>query len=331
MLETLYVMTPGVSIGQNGGLLVLEKDHAIIKEIPMATVGSLVLGRTIQISTQVMFSLVKQGSFIQFVDHKYQLVGTLGDEHTILQRLLWQVECFQNKEFALSGAKYIVKHKIKGQISLLNQYKKSREISNFKAINHTLHALLKRVDRTKKVETLRGIEGLASRTYFSVFGFLLSEPWQFSGRNRYPSMDPVNAILSYGYSFLEREVRASLLAVGLDVRIGVLHSTNNRKDSFVYDVMDIFRQDIIDRFVLKLLNRYMLSLEDFYISEQGCFLSKSANKKWIKLYEEYMDTEIIRLDNVTPRKWIQREVQSFMAYLQAIEVHIPKHDCENIS
>ena len=44
MLETLYVMTPGVSIGQNGGLLVLEKDHAIIKEIPMATVGSLVLG-----------------------------------------------------------------------------------------------------------------------------------------------------------------------------------------------------------------------------------------------------------------------------------------------
>ena len=183
MLETLYVMTPGISIGQNGGLLVLEKDHAVIKEIPMATVGSLVLGRTIQISTQVMFSLVKQGSLIQFVDHKYQLVGTLGDEHTILQRLLWQVEYFQNKEFALSGAKYIVKHKIKGQISLLNQYKKTREIPNFKAINHTLHALLKRVDKTKKVETLRGIEGLASRTYFSVFSFLLSEPWKFSGRN----------------------------------------------------------------------------------------------------------------------------------------------------
>ena len=99
----------------------------------------------------------------------------------------------------------------------------------------------------------------------------------------------------------------------------------------MYDVMDIFRQDIIDRFVLKLLNRHMLSLEDFDISEQGCFLSKSANKKWIKLYEEYMDTEVTRLDNVTPRKWIQREVQSFMAYLQAIEVHIPKHDCENIS
>ena len=85
----------------------------------MATVSNLVLGRTIQISTQVMFSLVKQGSLIQFVDHKYQLVGTLGDEHTTLQRLLWQAEYFQNQEFALAGAKYIVRSKIKGHIILV--------------------------------------------------------------------------------------------------------------------------------------------------------------------------------------------------------------------
>ena len=267
MLETLYVMTPGISIRQDGGLLVLEKDHSVIKEIPIATVSNLVLGRTIQISTQVMFSLVKQGSLIQFVDYKYQLVGTLGDEHTTLQRLLWQVAYFQNQEFALDGAKYIVRRKIKGQIALLNQYKKSKCIPNFVAVHRTMQALLKRVERTKKVDTLRGIEGLASRTYFSVLGHVLSEPWEFSGRKRHPSPDPVNAILSYGYSFLEREVRAYLLTAGLDVRIGVLHSTNNRKDSLVYDVMDIFRQDIIDRFVLKLLNRHMILPEDFDLSE----------------------------------------------------------------
>ena len=73
----------------------------------------------------------------------------------------------------------------------------------------------------------------------------------------------------------------------------------------------------------------MLSLEDFDISEQGCFLSKSANKKWIKLYEEYMDTEVTRLDNVTPRKWIQREVQSFYGVSSSNRGYIYlKHDCE---
>lgn len=331
MLETLYVMTPGISIRQDGGLLILEKDHSIIKEIPIATVSNLVLGRTIQISTQVMFSLVKQGSLIQFVDHRYQLVGTLGDEHTTLQRLLWQAEHFQNPEFALEGAKYIVRRKIKGQIALLNQYKKSKGIPNFDVVHKTMNALLKRVERTQKVDTLRGIEGLASRTYFSVLGHVLSEPWEFTSRKRHPSPDPVNAILSFGYSFLEREVRACLLTAGLDVRIGVLHSTNNRKDSFVYDVMDLFRQDIIDRFVLKLLNRHMIVPEDFDISERGCYLSKETNKKWVELYESYMTIELSRLGNVTPRKWIQRETQAFMSYLKSLDEAEVTRECENIS
>ena len=331
MLETLYVMTPGISIRQDGGLLVLEKEHSVIKEIPIATVSNLVLGRTIQISTQVMFSLVKQGSLIQFVDYKYQLVGTLGDEHTTLQRLLWQVAYFQNQEFALDGAKYIVRRKIKGQIALLNQYKKSKCIPNFVAVHRTMQALLKRVERTKKVDTLRGIEGLASRTYFSVLEHVLSEPWEFSGRRRHPSPDPVNAILSYGYSFLEREVRACLLTAGLDVRIGVLHSTNNRKDSLVYDVMDIFRQDIIDRFVLKLLNRHMILPEDFDLSERGCFLSKETNKKWVELYEDYMKAELSRLDNLAPRKWIQQEIQAFISYLKSLGETVDIEKSENIS
>ncbi|MFR5650820.1 MAG: CRISPR-associated endonuclease Cas1 [Veillonella parvula] len=125
------------------------------------------------------------------------------------------------------------------------------------------------------------MEGLASRTYFSVLGHVLSEPWEFSGRRRHPSPDPVNAILSYGYSFLEREVRAYLLTAGLDVRIGVLHSTNNRKDSLVYDVMDIFRQDIIDRFVLKLLNRHMILLKILiYQNEVVFYLKRPIRNGW---------------------------------------------------
>ena len=88
----------------------------------------------------------------------------------------------------------------------------------------------------------------------------------------------VNAILSYGYSFLEREVRACLVTAGLDVRIGVLHSTNNRKDSFVYDVMDLLRQEVIDRFILKALNTHRFNVSDFDISEQGCYMAKESNK-----------------------------------------------------
>ena len=215
MVETIYVTTPGVSIHQDGGLLVLEQDHQVLKELPMATVGNLVLGRTVQISTQVIFSLVKQGSLIQFVDYKFNVVGTLGDEHTTLSKLLWQAENFQNETFSLRGAKYIVKRKVAAQLSILNRYNKTKNIPKYEFVRSTLERLLNRIKHTRTIDGLRGIEGLASKTYFSVWGAVLSNPWEFSGRKRHPSPDPVNAILSYGYSFLEREVRACLVTVGL--------------------------------------------------------------------------------------------------------------------
>lgn len=213
MIDTMYVMTPGTVIRQDGGLLVLEKEHEVMRQLPMATVGTIVLGRTVQISTQVMFSLVKQGSVIQFVDHKYNLIGTLGDEHTSLKKLLWQVKYFMDENFAHMAACYIVYRKVKAQQAILDQYHKTRDIPNYDSIRHTLQALANKVERTTTVDALRGIEGLSSRTYFSVWNEILSEPWTFPGRKRHPSTDPVNALLSYGYSFLEREVRADRKSV----------------------------------------------------------------------------------------------------------------------
>ena len=156
MVETVYVMTPGVSVNQDGGLLVLEQDHKVLRELPMATVGTLVVGRTTQLSTQVMYSLVQQGSLIQFVDHAYRLVGTLGDEKTSLSKLLWQTRYFQDESFALMGAQYIVQKKIQAQISILEQYSKTKALPNYDFVRKTLYGPMskdKRVPHALKMNS----------------------------------------------------------------------------------------------------------------------------------------------------------------------------------
>ena len=40
MIETLYIITPGISIRQAGGLLILEQNHKVIRTLPIATVGT---------------------------------------------------------------------------------------------------------------------------------------------------------------------------------------------------------------------------------------------------------------------------------------------------
>src|SRR5713226_7069417 len=54
------------------------------------------------------------------------------------------------------------------------------------------------------LETILGMEGAGSAAYFRCFGKLLSnsEQWPFPGRVKRPPTDPVNSLLSFGYSLL---------------------------------------------------------------------------------------------------------------------------------
>jgi CRISPR-associated protein Cas1 len=79
------------------------------------------------------------------------------------------------------------------------------------------------LDGTVSHEGLLGHEGMASREYFRAWRRLIGEAWGFTARERRPSADPVNAVLSFGYSMLAQEAATSLEGTGLDATVGFLH------------------------------------------------------------------------------------------------------------
>ncbi|MEA5465712.1 CRISPR-associated endonuclease Cas1 [Leptothoe sp. PORK10 BA2] len=77
----------------------------------------------------------------------------------------------------------------------------------------SLAALSPRVATVTTTEELMGLEGTGAAAYFKVFGHCLSQPeFSFSKRTRRPPMDPVNAMLSFGYQLLWNHLLA-LIAV----------------------------------------------------------------------------------------------------------------------
>ena len=75
-------------------------------------------------------------------------------------------------------------------------------------------------ERAADPNELLGIEGTAAALYFEQFESMLKQrdDWKFDwrGRNRRPPRDPVNALLSLGYSMLAKELTGVCHAVGLD-------------------------------------------------------------------------------------------------------------------
>ena len=311
-MSVIYLLSEGVKAQLSAGRIIATKQKETLWSIPLRDVESLVVGRTAQVTTQAVYAIIEQGGFIFYVDRNGKIYGTLGDEKISLHRLRNQMQYFENPQIQLALAKYVVEKKIRSQKNLLRSYGKSNPSPKLKEAVQAIGNDISKVRNAETVESLLGLEGQAAREYFGVYGHLISAVgFQWFGRHKHPAPDPVNALLSFGYFFLEREVRIALAAFGADTRIGFFHSNNGRKDSLVYDLMELFRAAVSDRLVLKLLNLGRIKPEDFVQIDNRSFLSPEGKKKWCRYYEEYMQTGVKEYGGVTPRELIRNQLQVF--------------------
>lgn len=309
----IYLLSNHTKLKQNNGHLTIEKDGKRVTNVLLDEVECVVQGRKAEVTTSVLYAFLERNIHIFYVDGRGRLLGQLGNFTLDWERGQCQYRCFNDAQKQIACIRYVLVEKMAGQIALLRYYAKSKKDLEIAQLADAIKGYSRKIHTVKEVNELRGLEGMASRNYFAAFPLILKpEKWPWIGRNRRPPQDPVNALLSYGYAFLEREVRLAILAARLDVRIGFLHSNNGRKDSLAYDLMEPFRQSIIDRLVLKSLNREQFHPDEFtYDEEEGCRISDKARIRWIANYEEYMQKICREYNGLSPREWIRFRIRQF--------------------
>lgn len=130
----------------------------------------------------------------------------------------------------------------------------------------------------------------ASAEYFNVFDDMLSDGWTFPGRVRRPPTDPVNAMLSFGYTLAGGEVAKALSLRGFDTRIGLLHGLRYGRESLVLDMVEEFRAAMVDRFVLRRLNLGTVKMDDFETHDDGAVrLKTDARRDFLEDWEKMLD------------------------------------------
>jgi CRISPR/Cas system-associated exonuclease Cas4 (RecB family) len=150
------------------------------------------------------------------------------------------VELFELPGVRLQLAREVIRAKIHNQRVML--------MRNGDAPDRVLSLLVGFRDATERATDmtgLLGIEGNAAALYFEHFESMLKqrESWHFDwrGRNRRPPRDPVNALLSLGYSMLAKELTGICHAVGLDPFLGFMHQPRYGRPALALDLMEEFR------------------------------------------------------------------------------------------
>lgn len=185
----------------------------------------------------------------------------------------------------LEIARAIVIAKLKNQHIVLKRTLRRHPASGLEPHLDALRHMRAQCQHVHSLEALRGCEGFAARSYFAALRCILPAKWQFEQRTR-PPQDPINALLSLGYTLLFQNVRSLLQARGLHTHLGFLHAPRPGHPALASDMMEEFRAPVVDALVLDLCLSGTLAPHDFsHDSALGCRLQPAALKKFIHALE----------------------------------------------
>jgi CRISPR-associated protein Cas1 len=193
---------------------------------------------------------------------------------------------------ALRLARSLVGTKIRNQRTLLQRNHLEPPAQALDALKR----MAARADAASSLEALLGIEGSAAATYFANFGGLIKvddaqgiKRFDFRTRNRRPPRDPVNALLSFAYSMLTRDLTVVCHSIGFDPFVGFYHQMRFGRPALALDLMEGFRPIVADSAVLTALNTGMVTDGDFLRAGNGVALTQKGRTGFIRAYEQRMD------------------------------------------
>ena len=295
----LYVNEPGSYVGKRSEHLVVKKDGKEITKVPMHAVRQVVVFGNVQVSTQALQTLVENEIPVSVLTGYGKFIGGFQPppkKNVHLREAQFKV--FADPLACLGLAKEAVRAKLTNQRALLmRSLRGDGDRGSDERSAKDLADLLKRLDDAGSLDTVLGLEGQGAALYFGEFGrFLKSQPpgrgFDFTGRNRRPPKDPVNALLSFAYAMLAKDCFAAVCTVGFDPYKGFFHVNRHGKPSLALDLMEEFRPVIADSVVLTLVNNEMLTPTDFLTWKDAVQLTESGRRAFFQAYEQRKATEV---------------------------------------
>lgn len=148
------------------------------------------------------------------------------------------------------------------------------------------------MNNSKCITELMGAEGRGRKKYYEAFNYFLKEDFSFKSRQKRPPIDPINALISFGNSIMYTTVLGEIYKTQLDPTISYLHEPSTKRFSLSLDIAEIFKPLIVDTVIFTLINKNMITKKDFIIEEGLCYLNENGKKKFIREFENKLNTTI---------------------------------------
>lgn len=302
LLNTLFITSENAFLSLEGETVCVEIDRRRAGQFPMHTLESIQCFSYNGATPALMGACAQKGIELSFyTPYGRFLCRTVGESrgNVLLRKRQYQFSedekesCLIARNMILGkvfNCRWSIDRTLRDHALRIDQ-EKCQKAAGF------LAASLGRIRVETDLDSLRGTEGECAQIYFGIFNELIlnqRDSFSFQGRNKRPPLDPVNAMLSFGYTLLANDCAHALEGVGLDSYVGFLHRDRPGRKSLALDLMEELRAVLVDRFVLTLINNRQMHKEHFQKTESGAVrFTEEGKRKFLTAWQEHKREQII--------------------------------------
>ncbi len=285
-MQTLVIDRKASRLSVADRRLRIETPEGAPRFVPLAMIRRMIVTATVSIESNVLTRLAEQGASILLLsprDHRRTAIvlPPLGGDHRLR---LDQYRAVCDADFQARVAGVLVRMKLAAQLRFLRSLDGSRP--NTRAALRHLPGMLAEMRKARELQHIAGLEGGAAAVYFPALAEHFPPSLGFERRRRRPPPDPVNALLSLGYTLLHFDAVQALHASGLDPCLGFLHAPAYNRESLACDCIEPLRPRV-DRFVYGLFHDRLLRKEHFGLQQGACRLNKGGRAIFYREWEGF--------------------------------------------
>ena len=282
-MAILYITRQGAVLHKSGNRIIVKKGSDVLQEIPIVQLDEVVIFGNGHMTTQTIGYLLNKNIPVSFLSSRGKYKGKLQPPYAKDTRI-------RQQQFTVAGdpsrclelAKCFVRGKLTNAIRFA-QRQRTQNAAVKSAIRST-HQTLEKLERADSLDSLLGYEGSGTASYYKAYRQFLGRDWGFTSRQFRPPPDPINAMLSLGYTLLHNHVYTFINVVGFDPYCGYFHQPRHGHATLASDLMEEFRQIIVDGYVLSLVNNNRVQPEDFEQTSKGIRFTKEALDRFLVGY-----------------------------------------------
>lgn len=288
-MSSLYITKNGAVLRISGERLIVTLGKKKLTEVPALKIRQILIFGNGLLTPQTTDYVLSHNIEVAYLSTSGQYRGRLQppfSQNLPLRKAQYQK--FRNSGFCLLLAKDLIRAKLDNYVYFLQ--KKGNSTNSKRNINE-LRRYVKSVARASSLDNLRGVEGAFSALYFKAYRQILKTDLGFQKRIKHPPPDPINILLSLGYTLLFNMVHSMINLVGLDPYQGFLHQYKFGHAVLASDIMEPFRAPVIDALVARVINLGIIKAKHFKKKGGKVNLIREGIQRYFDEYERKMNSK----------------------------------------